>query len=135
MKLRNYLSILLGLIFGLCISGCATKNNLKLENKFHQKEARLFDVPLPLNYITLDNQYGENSYGFKTKVNSAELIDFYKEEMVNVGWRIINIFSDTETNLLFEKPHKFILISIRPNSVNKNSEVHIFVNIKNENAS
>jgi hypothetical protein len=134
-KLSNYLSILLGLISLLCISGCTIKNNLKLENKFHQKEARLYDVPLPLSYITLDNQYSENSYGFETKVNSTELIDFYKEEMVNVGWRIISIFNETETNLLFEKPHKFILVSIRPNSKKKNCEVHIFINIKNENAS
>ncbi|MDR3647320.1 MAG: hypothetical protein P4L22_07290 [Candidatus Babeliales bacterium] len=133
MQLSNCL-IFKGLLFLVCISGCIKKNNLKLDDKYQQKEARLFDVPLPLNYITLDNRYGQDSYGFKTTVKDSELVDFYKEEMVNAGWKIISSFSDIETNLLFEKPHKFILISIRPNIVRNNTEVHIFVAIKKEDS-
>lgn len=135
MKLSNYLFNYLGLIFLIYLSGCAKKSNLKLDNKYQQKEARLFDVPLPLGYELLNNQYEQDSYGIKTQISFSELVDFYKDEMINAGWRMISSFSDIETNLLFEKPHKYILISIRPSSQKKYTQVYIFIKLKNENAS
>lgn len=116
------------------ISGCAKKNVLLCDknSKIKQQEARFFDVPLPLGYKSLENIYGPDSFVFKTSNTISELVDFYKEEMSYLGWKCLKIFNDNEVNLLFEKPHKFILISIRPLLKTKNSQIHIFVSIKND---
>lgn len=94
-----------------------------------QKEAKLSDVPIPLNSVPLKKYFQEFSsqnkiiLGYKTslsknnqdtvKNNLYGIVRFYNQEMERLGWKNIAFFDGFEKLMIFKKPSKFCTVSLR----------------------
>jgi len=104
------------------ISSCVkvtkrTNNTLKA----HENEARLIDVPIPIDSTFVADKAKKGSIDSKccmlfysTKKSLQEVKVFYEKEMERFGWRVSAECSDRESTLLFEKPSKVCVVSVRP---------------------
>jgi len=86
-----------------------------------EQEARLMDIPLPLDGEALPAYFLENkdsfpttSLAYQSSVPRADLLVFYKEEMERFGWKKKSESDLLEVFLYFEKPERFCAISLRP---------------------
>ncbi|MFC1842099.1 hypothetical protein ACFLYU_00365 [Candidatus Dependentiae bacterium] len=95
-----------------------------------QKEAKLSDIPIPLNseplreyFYTLlaqENnrivqaaQTAQTVLGYTNAMNMSNIIMFYTQEMERLGWQSVASFDGFEKLLIFKKPFRFCSISIR----------------------
>ena len=111
------------------------KSNLKIKPR--DFEAKFFDIPVHLSATnfsgSLDsgnckynliynnnlNNYSKNGQKVNTissinKSYQADIASYFLSEMERLGWREHIRFESQEELLIFEKPHKYLAISIRP---------------------
>lgn len=100
----------------------ADQQQVMYENDFvRQQEARLTDVPIPLNAKPVPKRFwideGESAGVMLTYVVSTspqEIVSFYSQEMERFGWDQTACFNAHEHLLIFEKPGRVCSISLRP---------------------
>lgn len=79
----------------------------------NQTEARLVDVPIPLQSTWLYAGEVNGSITFSTPLQPQELVDFYRQEMERLGWVEQVYFSQAELLLIFKKPNgRWLSVSI-----------------------
>jgi hypothetical protein len=84
-----------------------------------QEEAKLFDVPIPLEvrplerYIGSDAAFPNTFLAYALDTSMLELHSFYITQMERFGWRKVAEFVGPEVMLVFEKPHRSCMIAIR----------------------
>lgn len=96
-------------------------------------EAKLIDIPLPFGlepiecFTCIDNKNNKVIIGYYAKFDSQqELKMFYKKEMECLGWQERNCFEGKELLLIFDRPGKMCIVSIRPEK-NEKVELVLFV--------
>ena len=122
-KLKKVQAIVLFLlpIYFLGCKKAAEKISSKRNNHLNvqEHEARLFDIPVPVCAISSFQEQDYNPKNFVLIYNvdssSDELVKFYEKQMERFGWKSLSNSHQQESNLLFEKPSKICLISIRSN--------------------
>lgn len=83
-------------------------------------QSKLTDVPLPLaslpveNYETLMPSDHGMMLAYTTSMTSGDVAAYYRAEMEREGWRLLTSLEGPETTLMFEKPRKLCVISLRP---------------------
>src|SRR3990167_8057853 len=87
------------------------KNNKSLVSP---KEAKLFDLPVPFDAVSIKGWNSDSSYAYRSKMPIEELVGYIEEEMDLLGWKLVTKFFEQEASLVFEKPLKYSTISIRP---------------------
>jgi len=95
-----------------------------------QQEAKLIDVPIPLDVEPLPDYFSEHvtkgdelSLGYMSPMSRDELILFYTQEMERLGWKKRGLAHTVETLLYFEKPGRFCAISLRP----QNTKINLII--------
>lgn len=85
------------------------------------------DIPIPLDAVEKRDycQATPEIYiaGYTTQEGPSELVDFYKQQMISLGWDHQWETQGLETLLIFEKPHKHCAVSIRPGSSRKKTDI------------
>lgn len=81
-------------------------------------QAKLFDIPMPMQAVIQSDEINDNNNGislyYVIPCHELSLIQFYQREMELFGWQhLIENFSKKEALLVFEKPNKICVISIR----------------------
>ena len=96
-------------------------NELKaLRDVARQKEAKLSDIPIPINADPIPDFFTDSDplknqivLGYRSNMSINDVSSFYIQEMERLGWRKLVAFNGFETLLNFKKPNKFCSISIR----------------------
>lgn len=99
-----------------------------------QQEAKLVDIPVPLNVKPLSDFFDNEKAGFADSVmlgyttdqSLDEIADFYQQEMERHGWRCLTSFSGVEYLMHFAKPKRFCSISLRSHA-GKRADSGIFI--------
>jgi hypothetical protein len=93
-------------------------------------EARLFDIPLPVGSKVYDlsahNEHNKRILHFNSALSQYDIFAYYRTEMECFGWQESAIFEGTESCLIFQKPTKTCVVTIRPES-NKLNAVSLFI--------
>ena len=116
--MRNRFFVILFLLIFIC--GCATTGyyHLKEEDLGVSDLSRFEDLPVPsgFKFLPLNSFISESG---KLRVGVLEyygksfpyrIVKFYKENMPNYGWRILNIIESKETFLSFEKDSEICIV-------------------------
>ncbi len=110
--------------------GRANNTSKRLEF-IKQQEAKLSDIPIPLNAEPLDS-YCEDApstdkliLGYRSDIKSDAAISFYTAEMERCGWQLVSSCYGLESILNFDKPNRFCTISIQ--SIAKQSDIKIVI--------
>lgn len=96
------------------------------------QEARLIDVPLPLDVQPIGDffEIGEESFGqalgYKTAMPAEQLVDFYAREMERYGWQCFSELHGAEHFASFVKPDRYCSVSVRPHRTKKGCDLVIF---------
>jgi len=82
-------------------------------------EARLADVPIPLNARPIERYFVQSDTGqaciaYDTALQQEEAIAFYQREMERSGWQKDATMQSAETLFVYKKPGKIVTISLRP---------------------
>lgn len=75
-----------------------------------EREAGLADIPIPPKATPLP---GDAPMVWNCEQDRASLINFYKQQMANFGWRVQGETGGVESLLLFKKPDRRCIISLR----------------------
>lgn len=111
----------------LLCAGCRSKKKVVHREAVSSCEARLVDVPFPLEAMPRDldfapvghcgmvsnkqDAHAQVAVEFYTALSSNELIHFYHREMEQLGWKELSVFTiQDESILLYEKPFKLCFI-------------------------
>ncbi len=110
----------------VAILSCSKKNS-NLPNPqetnlhvFREQEAKLIDIPIPfgskpLKRYTEQIQESENiMLGYENEMPANALQNFYVQEMERFGWQQEALCTGPEFVLLFSRPGKISIISLRP---------------------
>jgi hypothetical protein len=135
---RFIIHLIINTCFVLFIAGCSPKNVKKdgIEHKkvhhnkilqkgngvfINQQEAKLMDVPIPLDVVPNPNYFSDISsgddilLGYVAITSSDDLVFFYIQEMERLGWKKRSMVTGSVESLLyFEKPERFCSVSLRP---------------------
>jgi hypothetical protein len=121
--LSRYLPTAVVSMMLLINAGCMhIADNHKNSEEWARVQARLFDVPIPLNTIPLvlpvqdDNQ---QVLRYQTALPLNELIAFCQQEMEMNGWYHDCTIHGMETLLNFSKPHASCSMVIREDKKNR----------------
>lgn len=86
----------------------------------NEQEAKLIDIPIPLNVIPIPFYFMKNSsecgttLGYESTSNAEELLPFFTQEMERLGWKMRALSTTSESLMYCEKPTRFCAISLRP---------------------
>lgn len=121
--------LLFGIIF-LFFPSCTKQKNASLNQScdrlcdadiVRQQEARLTDIPIPLNAKPVPNCFWMDEkesagvmLGYRVTASLQEIVSFYSQEMERFGWDNVVCFDAHEHLLVFEKPGRVCSISLRP---------------------
>lgn len=123
------ITTLYGLFFCLLtvVGGCVKKKNhsrkasaVSADVFVCEHEARLVDVPIPLGACPIkrfsEQQQSTPSQllGYIVYYSTEELIDYYTYEMERLGWDQRVQHEGAEAVLVFNKPKRIAIISMRP---------------------
>ena len=123
-----------------CIAGCSSVIHRKKRNLFPDEqesnsiapeeaecmhyvkelEAKLMDVPFfldmrpILNYCCQDVHDDSCSLGYRLNSCAEDITQFYLQEMDRFGWKKTVSIRGVEHLMVFEKPDRFCVISLRP---------------------
>lgn len=106
------------------------KNTAMRTSDFVQQEARLTDVPIPLNakpipqYLWIDDKESAGvmlAYIIPASARNT-IVSFYSQEMERFGWEQIAFFNAPEQLLIFQKPGRICSISLRPTDHTQDSD-------------
>ena len=122
----------------LFLSGCSKKikkgDSIKsLQMSVCEQEARLVDVPIPVNakpITNFDQRYKSGKtcqLSYRLDSSEINLEKFYENGMERSGWKKIAKCSCQELLLIFEKPSKICVISVRSEKPGKETLVIFFV--------
>lgn len=89
------------------------KNNKK--SLVSPEEAKLFDLPVPFDAVLIKDLNSDNSCAYRSKISVDQLVSYIEKEMDLLGWKLVIKFFEKEASLVFEKPLKYSIVSIRPN--------------------
>lgn len=110
----------LACVLCLLLSGCVHQ---KVEHKaflWQQQEARFYDIPIMLHakpdYAYHDQATGEISsqIAYTVEATYTDAQTYYTQQMERYGWRYLSVISGYEVTIIFEKPQKLCVISLRP---------------------
>lgn len=96
-----------------------SKNKAEDAQLVRQKEAKLSDIPVPINsepllkYFKSKTKKNEIILGYKNYMDASSVAKFYNQEMELFGWENVLFFDNIEKIMLFKKPSRFCLVSIR----------------------
>lgn len=94
-----------------------------------QQQQALLDVPLPIDARTIagyDDDITEHALSLvrHTSLTQAQLLDFYDSMLEQAGWRIAGRMRDRrESLMIWERPRKLCVVSLRSMGVKKGSSV------------
>ncbi len=85
--------------------------------KYKQQEARLIDIPLPLQLVpdyrySLAQEQDGSLYAFMSDMTHEQLLEFYRVEMEREGWKVIASAADVESVMVCRKPTRICVITI-----------------------
>ena len=104
---------LIAFFFSLCFSGCFKKSrSFKVDIK--AVEAKLSDIPIPLGSLPVERLFTSETFVYYIKTPILELKSFYDQEMERHGWDLLAQVVREEALLVFDKPHRLAVISLRP---------------------
>ena len=139
-RLSSRFVIFVLLAFVMIISSCIkkkdTKSNLKNPDNISLKEAKYFDIPLPIGYKfiykpkpwrriidykknkikkILPEDFSKNSefIVYLGNLDIERLVNYYNRNMDLFGWEVINLSNDQEGLLICNKLNKCCVVSIR----------------------
>ena len=78
-----------------------------------EQEAKLFDLAIPIDALPVKEHISEFSYGYRSSMAFNQLNKFIEDEMESLGWNLIIKHQEKEGAFIFEKPHKYSLVSVR----------------------
>jgi hypothetical protein len=90
--------------------GCSKKDSFKKPVK--ECEARLVDVVTPVDAFSINSSNTSLNYSINAEIN--EISKYYRENLEIYGWQKVVEFEQENIALVYEKPHKFLLIFIMP---------------------
>lgn len=97
------------------------------------QEARLIDVPLPLDVKPIGDFFEQEeslgqalALGYKTDMPAEQLVDFYAREMERYGWQCFSELHGAEHFASFVKPDRYCSVSVRPHRTKKGCDLVIF---------
>lgn len=116
----------------LLLSGCLPKyNNNKPEQKlfaWQQQEARLYDIPIMIS-AKPDYAYSQDSdtavIAYSVEATFHDIETYYTYQMERQGWRSYASIAAYEKTLIFEKPQKLCIISLRPTNIARETKIVI----------
>lgn len=97
--------------------------------------ARLYDVPSMVGSIPLQlkntsiEAEGQSVHGILSPYDENEVTNFYMLEMENFGWQRVACIKGPENTLLFQKPKKICIVSIRSRNTKANYKSLIYVSV------
>jgi hypothetical protein len=117
MNLKKRAPFLIGLVFLLTLSACKEGQSKGRRAVVHEHEARLSDIPFRFDLVTREVQESAGSGKIKLRFSSDKsaknLINFYQQEMVELGWHFVASFELQEgTLLLFSKIYKMAIVIV-----------------------
>jgi hypothetical protein len=123
MKFKFHKIAFLVLLFSL--TACSQRKKISDQDTFKIKVqlARLSDVPVPVGIEPVLDWISENSFGYLVQDNLIDLLQYYQLKMDQYGWQLVGLFdgNNLEKQLIFQKPHKLVSISIRKQASTDNS--------------
>ena len=83
-------------------------------------QAKIADIPFPLGATLLSYQHQDapahqSLLTYSTHSSIESMVWFYKQHMERLGWRTMTEIAGTEGMLVYKKPHKMCVISLRSN--------------------
>lgn len=97
-----------------------------------QQEAMLVDVPIPLfderiiPFSFHAIQTDTLTFGYKSPLSHAQVIDFFLNQMERYGWKHLVSFDGIESLLQFESPDRYCTVVIK-NSEKNGSCIFIYI--------
>lgn len=81
-------------------------------------QAKLFDIPIPMQAVFNSEPIGDSMQGlsvdYSIMLDRLAITCFYEREMERLGWQqLIENSSNNEFMLVFDKPNKVCVVSIR----------------------
>lgn len=108
----------------------------------HEQQARLIDIPFPLQATSLERYFnvheGKVTMGYDVRGYVSDYILLYEQGLERWGWRKITRISNTlESLLIYDKPERFCVVSLRHASISGNIPIRImlYTGIKEEGLS
>ena len=124
-RLRLYVRFFLCLL----LSGCVSKHIEQKTFFWQQQEARFYDIPVMLHakpdyayQDQNDNTSALIAYTVESTYNDIQA--YYINQMERYGWRHLTTVSGHEMTLVFEKPLRLSIVSLRALS---KSEIKVVV--------
>ena len=117
-----------GSLFILCtLSGCFLQKTraakaAQASEKIHEYQARCTDMPFPFDANVqnknLVTDYGDKVHvfvAFSTKTLFNDLLDLYHQDMEQLGWKEVALFTHDpqQSVFVFEKPTKLCVITLQ----------------------
>ena len=103
------------------------------EEFVYELEARLYDIPIPFHsksgILLSDREHIDESIILKYTVimpSKECLLSFYEKEMEVLGWQQMASASGSESLLLFEKPQRWVALSVKKGDTHEKQELIIF---------
>ena len=100
-----------------------------------EQEAKMVDIPFPLGAVPLENvsvyTQDESVIGYQCSASNEDLREFYTLEMEREGWCNLMSIASSESMLVFSKPYRLCVISLRESEQSQECRVFIFVGKKN----
>lgn len=94
-------------------------------------EAKLVDVPFPFGVELRDGSdasHDQTILYFETDDSFDVMTDYYKNELVYLGWdHIITYFGESERLIAFEKPYKWLHIRMSASSYAQKCHITVFL--------
>ena len=89
------------------------------EHQIKKLEARLVDIPVPVNVRPLEQYFTQTDSGdvciaYGSSMQLGVILAFYQREMERFGWQRIAQLEGLELMLVYKKPKKISVISLRP---------------------
>jgi hypothetical protein len=97
-------------------------------------EAKLIDIPTMVGSVMLENDSdqilaeGQLMFACVASQEQSAISDFYNLEMEQLGWQRVAAIQGNEIVLLYQKPKKVCIISIRPLS-HRNTDYQSLIHI------
>ncbi len=121
----------------LFLTSCAPKQAVSIQSRKREttqiltdeERARLHDIAFPVDVRPekLASQAGQGILTYISKSSVKELFDFYRADMDYIGWDLVAAFKAEESCLIFEKPTKRCIVTIRPDEIRAPTRVVLFI--------
>ncbi len=146
MKTMNRLGRLALLVFFIFVFfwGCGTLNKESLVQEepgqvqeLEKSEISIYydfkDVPVPKelglerknSFVIQTNQYTSGLLAFSGDVEIDSLISFFKNKMLEEGWRFLSSFKSPKSLIFFQKEKRFCLITVERGTFTTRTEILI----------